>query len=91
MRPDPYFWCETNTLSCRRCRWLKETKQTKRILAHIAAIEEHRKNPAAYVKGNLRYMPKGKKRMSYTLPPMGDSENWMQIARRQTRSGSTSS
>jgi hypothetical protein len=62
----------------------------KRLLAHIAAVEEHRETLAAYTKGNLRYMPKGKKRMNYTLPPMGDSENWMQIARRQTRSGSAS-
>jgi hypothetical protein len=53
----------------------------RRILALAAAIEEHKKNPTAYAEGITANAPKGKKTMSFSMPPMGDSEGWMQIAR----------
>ena len=61
------------------------------ILELEAAIAEYKRNPTAYAQGVTANAPKGKKTMSFSMPPMGDSENWMQVARRQTRSGSTSS
>ena len=49
----------------------------RRILALAAAIEEHKKNPTAYAEGITANAPKGKKTMSFSMPPMGDSEGWM--------------
>ena len=57
------------------------------ILALTAAIAEYKENPTAYAEGVTANAPKGKKTMSFSMPPMGDSENWMQITRRMKKNG----
>ena len=69
---------------------LVKDESHRMILELEDAIAEHKRNPTAYAEGVTANAPKGKKQMSFSMPPMGDSEDWMRIARRQTRSGSTS-
>ena len=59
----------------------------RRLLALSAAIDEFRANPTAYAQGISGNAPKGKKTMSYSLPPTEDSENWMQIRHEMRRNG----
>ena len=59
----------------------------RRLLALSAAIDEFRANPTAYAQGIPGNAPKGKKTMSFSMPPMGDSEDWMRITRRMHRNG----
>ena len=59
----------------------------RRLLALSAAIDEFRANPTAYAQGISGNAPKGKKTMSFSMPPMGDSEDWMRITRRMRKNG----
>ena len=59
----------------------------RRLLALGAAIDEFRANPTAYAQGISGNAPKGKKTMSFSMPPMGDSEDWMRITRRMKKNG----
>ena len=55
------------------------------ILGLEAAIAEYKRNPTAYAQGVTANAPKGKKTMSFSMPPMGDSEDWMRITRRMRK------
>ena len=57
------------------------------ILELEAAIAEYKRNPTAYAQGVTANAPKGKKTMSFSMPPMGDSEDWMRITRRMCKNG----
>ena len=57
------------------------------ILELEAAIAEYKRNPTAYAQGVTANAPKGKKTMSFSMPPMGDSEDWMRITRRMRKNG----
>ena len=67
-------------------RFIKDESH-RRLLALSAAIDEYRANPTAYAQGISGNAPKGKKTMSYSLPPTEDSENWMQIRHEMRRNG----
>ena len=57
------------------------------ILELEASIAEYKRNPTAYAQGVTANAPKGKKTMSFSMPPMGDSEDWMRITRRMRKNG----
>ena len=57
------------------------------ILELEAAIAEYKRNPTAYAQGVTANAPKGKKTTGFSMPPMGDSEDWMRITRRMRKNG----